>query len=231
MPHSKATRPDPALEPGPARGKGGRRLSARRKLIEAGYAVISAKGFEASSITEIIENAGVGVGSFYNHFDSKEDLAKAIFSERADAFAVGLESAALATADAAAATCFAFRRLIEEVETDKVWASFIIQLEPSMQMFDGLLRGHARTALGFGVESGLLKVENLEAGITAIHAIMIATAKAMLDGALSSQEAHRASRFALRMFGVPDDRAAELSGLTMDALRGELANQPRKEAL
>lgn len=221
-----ARSPEPPLTP----SRGGRRPSARRKLIDAGYAVISAKGFEASSITEIIEQAGVGVGSFYNHFDSKEELAKAIFSERADAFAVGLESAALATADAAAATCFAFRRLIEEVETDKVWASFIIQLEPSMQMFDGLLRGHARTALGFGVEKGLLKVENLEAGITAIHAIMIATAKAMLDGALTSEEAHRASRFALRMFGVPDDRAAELSGLTMDALRVELDKQPRPSA-
>ena len=37
------------------RPRGGRRLTARRKLIDAGYAVMSEKGFEASSITEMIE--------------------------------------------------------------------------------------------------------------------------------------------------------------------------------
>ena len=195
--------------------------------MDAGCAVMSAKGFEASSITEIIEQARVGVGSFYNHFSSKEDLAKAIFAERADAFATGLENAALATSDAAAATCFAFRRLIEEVQTDKVWAAFIVQLEPTMQMLDGLLRGHARNALSFGVAQGLLKVENLEAGITAIHAIMIATAKGMLAGDLTPEEAHGSARLALRMFGVEHGRAAELSDMSMSQLRAELARQPR----
>ena len=205
----------------------GRRPTARAKLIEAGFVVMSTKGFEGSSITEIIEQAGVGVGSFYNHFADKEELAKVIFAIRADEFATGLELAALGTSDAAAATCFAFRSLIDEVHTDKVWASFIIQLEPSMQMLDGLLRGHARSALGFGVESGLLKVENMEAGITAIHAVMIATAKDMLAGVLSPAEAHGASRFALRMFGVNAERAADLAEMTMAALRGEMARQPR----
>lgn len=183
---------------------------------------MSRNGFEGSSIGEIIEQAAVGVGSFYNHFATKEDLAKAIFAERADAFGAHLEQMALETADTAVATCYAFRRLIEEVESDKVWASFMVQLEPSMQMIDGLLRPHARVAIGYGVQSGRLKVENIEAGITAIHAVMIACAKAVLDGQLSSQEAHRASIFGLRMFGVPEDTAARLSQLSMDDLRAEL---------
>lgn len=205
----------------------GRKLTARRRLIDAGYRVMSAKGFEGSSIVEIIECAQVGVGSFYNHFSSKQDLAKVIFAERAEAFGESLEQAALATADAAAATCYAFRRMIEQVESDQVWASFMIQLEPSMQMLDGLLRKHARVALGFGVETGRLKVENMEAGITAIHALMFATAKAVLDGLLNSDEAHRASLFALRMFGVEEATSVRLSRLSMVELRLELLNSPR----
>lgn len=200
----------------------GRRETARSKLIDAGYEVMSRNGFEGSSIGEIIEQAAVGVGSFYNHFASKEDLAKAIFAERADAFGAHLEQMALETSDTAVATCYAFRRLIEEVESDKIWASFMVQLEPSMQMIDGLLRPHARVAIGYGVQSGRLKVENIEAGITAIHAVMIASAKAVLEGQLTSDEAHRASIFGLRMFGVPEPTAQRLSQLSMDELRAEL---------
>lgn len=209
------------------RGPGGRKPSARLKLVAAGYDVMSRNGFEGSSIAEIIDLAGVGVGSFYNHFASKEDLAKAIFAERAEAFGAALEQVALTAADTAAATCYAFRRLIEEVESDKVWASFLVQLEPSMQMLDGLLRHHARSAIGYGVETGRLKVDNIEAGITAIHAVMIATAKAMLDGTLSPAEAHRSSLFGLRMFGVPEDEAQRLSRLTMRQLRDELQHNAR----
>ena len=188
---------------------------------------MSRNGFEGSSIAEIIDLAGVGVGSFYNHFASKEDLAKAIFAERAEAFGAALEQVALTATDTAAVTCYAFRRLIEEVESDKVWASFLVQLEPSMQMLDGLLREHARSAIGFGVETGRLKVRNIEAGITAIHAVMIAVTKAMLDGVLSAEEAHRSSLFGLRMFGVPEGEAVRLSNLSMSALRQELKQQPR----
>ncbi len=205
-----------------AKGKGGRRLTARGKLIAAGYDVMSRNGLENSTIVEIIEEAGVGVGSFYNHFDSKEDLAKAIFADRAEAFGAMLEQTALGSTNIAAATCFAFRQLIEKVESDTMWAAFIVQLEPSMQMMDSLLRDHARTAITFGVEGGSLRIDDIEAGITAIHAVMFAIAKSMLAGSLSSQAAHRSSLFALRMFGVAEDEAVRLSSMSMASLRREL---------
>jgi AcrR family transcriptional regulator len=205
-----------------ARGRGGRRLTARDKLIAAGYDVMSRNGLESSTIVQIIEEAGVGVGSFYNHFESKEDLAKAIFADRAEAFGAMLEQTALSSTNIAAATCFAFRQLIEKVESDAMWAAFIVQLEPSMQMMDGLLRDHARTAITFGVDRGMLKIDNVEAGITAIHAVMFAIAKSVLTGGLSSQEAHRSSLFALRMFGVEEDEAVRLSRMPMASLRHEL---------
>lgn len=57
-------------------GSSARGLTARRKLIAAAYDVMSKKGLEGSTIAEIIAEAGVGVGSFYNHFTSKEELAQ-----------------------------------------------------------------------------------------------------------------------------------------------------------
>ena len=180
------------------------------------------KGLEASTLAEIIAEAGVGVGSFYKHFTSKEDLAKTVFLDRADKLGLALETTAMRTSAGAAATCFAFRRFIEEAESDALWAAFMMQLEPSMPILNELLRGHARAGLSSGIASGELKIDDIEAGITAVGGLIQAFVKARLNGTLTSAEAHRASLFALRMFGVPEAEAVRLSRLPMAALRHEL---------
>lgn len=201
---------------------GGRPPTARKKLIAAAYDVMARVGLEGSTITAIVEQAGVGAGSFYNHFTSKEDLARAVFASKVDEFGATLEHVVVRSTDAAVATCFAYRRLIEEAERDKLWAAFIVQLEPSMQMLDRLLRRYARVAIQLFVDRKQLTIHNVEVGITAIHAMEIAMVKAMLDGSVTHKEAHGSVVFALRMFGVPDDEATRLSLLSMTALRREL---------
>jgi TetR/AcrR family transcriptional repressor of nem operon len=49
--------------------------SAREDLVEAGSRVFLSKGFHAASVNDIVANAGVPKGSFYNHFESKDALA------------------------------------------------------------------------------------------------------------------------------------------------------------
>ena len=179
---------------------------------------MGAKGFETSRIVDIIEGAGVGVGSFYNHFSDKEDLARAVFSHRVEEYGRELESVAKDAPDIAAATCFIYRQLIERADQDQVWAAFILQLEPLFRMFDKLMRPHARAGLSIGIENGTFEVDDLEAAISVIHAMMLAVTQAMLTGDLSKQRAHRSSRLAMRMLGVDEDRASMLSRLPMAEL-------------
>lgn len=51
------------------------RASLRDKLLDAGVAVIHEKGYSASGVREITEAAGTPLGSFTNHFGSKEEFA------------------------------------------------------------------------------------------------------------------------------------------------------------
>ncbi len=50
------------------------RANVRDQLIESAVDVFHARGFNGSSVQDIVEAAGVPKGSFYNHFDSKEAL-------------------------------------------------------------------------------------------------------------------------------------------------------------
>lgn len=57
---------------------------AREDLLEAAARVFAEKGFQAASVDEIAERAGVSKGALYWHFESKDDLFFALLEERVD---------------------------------------------------------------------------------------------------------------------------------------------------
>jgi TetR/AcrR family transcriptional repressor of nem operon len=54
-----------------------------QRLVEAGYALFTKLGYNATGIQQITDQAGVPKGSFYNHFDSKEAFAAQIIHQYA----------------------------------------------------------------------------------------------------------------------------------------------------
>jgi|SRR2546430_8098958 len=59
----------------------------KRKLLDAALQVIRSKGYEATTVDEVCDSAGLTKGSFFHHFDSKDQLAVAAakhFAETAE---------------------------------------------------------------------------------------------------------------------------------------------------
>src|SRR3979490_2988344 len=54
-----------------------RKEQARQRLVRAAAQIIVSKGTEGLRLREIADLADVGFGSFYTHFDSKEELIAA----------------------------------------------------------------------------------------------------------------------------------------------------------
>jgi AcrR family transcriptional regulator len=53
----------------------------RRLLLEAAVRVFARKGYHASRVGDIAEEAGVAHGLLYHYFDSREDVLRAVFRE------------------------------------------------------------------------------------------------------------------------------------------------------
>ena len=53
----------------------------RNKIIEAAKEEFSRVPIHEASIKNIVENSGIARGSFYQYFDSKEDLFDVVFEE------------------------------------------------------------------------------------------------------------------------------------------------------
>src|SRR5881409_278753 len=56
-------------------------LDRRRELLDAAASVFARKGFHASRVGDIAEEAGVAHGLLYHYFRSKEEVLETIFRE------------------------------------------------------------------------------------------------------------------------------------------------------
>jgi AcrR family transcriptional regulator len=84
----------------------------RARILEAAEVVFAAEGIEVP-VDLIAEKAGVGVGTLYRHFPTKEKLCEAILLERLGGLTD--DARALADAEDPAAAFFGFiRHMVEE---------------------------------------------------------------------------------------------------------------------
>jgi TetR/AcrR family transcriptional repressor of nem operon len=69
-----------------------RKPNVREELLAAGLETLHNRGFNATSVQDITEAAGVPKGSFYNHFASKEELGSAVVAAYAEKGALRRQS-------------------------------------------------------------------------------------------------------------------------------------------
>ena len=60
--------------------------STREAVIEAATRLIHLKGYQHTTLDDVLSASGVGKGNFYHHFRSKEDLGFAILDRFVEAF-------------------------------------------------------------------------------------------------------------------------------------------------
>ena len=91
-----ATGPTTTSEASEPRAKRADAVINRQRILEAAEAVFAAEGVHVP-IDRVAERAGVGVGTVYRHFPTKEDLFEAIVVTRMDELLVAARAQAAAT--------------------------------------------------------------------------------------------------------------------------------------
>lgn len=92
----------------------------RARVLDAAEAVFAAAGLSAS-MEEVARRAGVGVGTIYRHFPTKEALFESIIVSRYERLVEEADSLSSRT-DAGAAFFGLFARMVEEAATKKAFA-------------------------------------------------------------------------------------------------------------
>lgn len=185
-----------------------RRERTRGKLTDATRELIAEKGVAGLRIQEITERADVALGSFYNHFDSKEAVVEAVIAESLESMTQTLAAEPLE--DAAELVAVAVRRFVGQAYTDPEFASVVVHLNHADALFGVAVHPAARMAVQRGIAEGRFDVPDLEVAVTGILGGALAVMRAIVDGRLGAHAETKYAEAALRSLGVPPDDAAEI---------------------
>ena len=105
-------------------------MRAREQLIDAARVVFERDAFHGARIVDVANTAGVGIGTFYRHFESKSALFQAVIGHVFDEIYVGGATSSADPADPAAAIELANRRFVEQYRREAPVHSVLEQLAP-----------------------------------------------------------------------------------------------------
>jgi len=202
-----------------------RKARTRAALIRAAQTLI-AEGRTNVPILEITQAADVGMGSFYNHFETKEQLFEAAVEAVMDGYGQLLDDLTRGIEDPAEVFACSFRltgRLYRmEPELSRVLLNNVLRLLSA----DNGLAPRARRDIKAAVEAGRFDVVDLDVAVTMTAGALIALGHLLHDQPERDVEAttDRVTEDLLRMFGVPRRQAQRICSRPLpaiDAVRGD----------
>lgn len=202
-----------------------RKARTRAALIRAAQTLI-AEGRTNVPILEITQAADVGMGSFYNHFESKEQLFEAAFEAVMDGYGQLLDDLTADIEDPAEVFACSFRltgRLNRrEPELSRVLLNNVLRLLSA----DSGLAPRARRDIAAAVEAGRFDVEDLDVAVTMTAGALLALGQLLHDQPERDVEktTDRLTEDLLRMLGVPRRQAQRICSLPLpdiDAVRAD----------
>ncbi len=198
-----------------------RRRETRGRLVAAARRIIASRGtIEAVPISEITEEADVGVGSFYNHFDSREDLFQAVVSETVETHGQILDRLTADMTDVAEVFAASARLTIRMVDDDPVWGSFVVRAGIYIQELWSALGHRLLRDLGLGLSTGRFISDNEVTTLAMIAGAILGVMQARLKGEVPDDADCLLARNLLRLLGLPEEEAAEIARRPLPVYEG-----------
>lgn len=189
-----------------------RRLRTRTRLIDAARRIVAIRGIEATPISEITDQAGVGVGSFYNHFASKEELLEAVISETFEAHGAALDRIHEGKSDIAEMLAQNIRLTMRMVDHDPIWGWFAVRTGLYAPQLQSSLGGRLERDLRRGFDAGRFVSYDERTTVAAFGGALLGVMQTKLEGKLPRNADRFLAEQLLRLLGLSPREAAEIVG-------------------
>jgi AcrR family transcriptional regulator len=188
-----------------------RRERTRQRLTDAAMLLISEKGVAGLRIQEITERADVALGSFYNHFKTKEEVVEAVVAGTIEVRAAAIVSQMAAIEDPAEVVSYACRRVVRIAVDDPELAWLFVNLDRADTLFETIVHRSALSAFEEGVARG--RFDLLDAPVALITTVggALAVMRAILEKRCGPDVDSLFAESVLRSAGLERAEAAEIA--------------------
>ncbi|BFM14858.1 TetR/AcrR family transcriptional regulator [Maricurvus nonylphenolicus] len=189
-----------------------RKARTRKKLLEAAGELTLEKDLEDISIVDITEAADVGLGTFYNHFDSKQELLKALSDDYLLAHVAELDKLIEGITDPAEIFLVSYRYTVQCVSDQKGW--HIMRQMPHSYVRDRLEARSMADSMR-GVESGRFNIPHPESLGKFFNCSVVGIMWGVADKDVTLEQAESYGVYFLRLLGIDDVEIKRLMALDL----------------
>ncbi|MGE4426659.1 MAG: TetR/AcrR family transcriptional regulator [Solirubrobacteraceae bacterium] len=196
-----------------------RRTETRRRLIEAGRAVISERGVAGLRITDVTERADVALGSFYNHFESKEALVDEVVRESLAEIVDAILDRTPPGSDPAPIIATSTQRFVALAHEQPDFARLVVNLDHADIVFMAAVEPAAREAISQGLATGRFSVVDLDTAVVTLSAGAVALIRAIVEGRYRDPDGPR--HYAVQTLitlGLDPEEARTLAGAPIEPI-------------
>lgn len=190
-----------------------RRAVTRKALIRAARQILAETGDTSASIQAIAERADVGFGSFYNHFESKNELFETAVVDALEEFGQNFDRRLAGIDDPAELVAAGFRMSARMADSHPELMQVLRRGGLGHIHSDNGLTRRALRDLQAGVASGRLTAVDPTVALSALGGTLLSLvelrfARPEVDG---DEAAVNLAEMVLRMLGLPADDAHEVA--------------------
>lgn len=179
--------------------------------------MISERGVAGLRITDVTERADVALGSFYNHFESKEALVDEVVRQSLAEIVDAILQTTPADGDPAPIIAASIRRFVALAHDQPDFARLVVNLDHADVVFIAAVEPAARDAISQGLRSGRFSVPDLDTAVVTLSGGAMALIRAIVEGryADAAGARHYAAQTLISL-GVAPDEARALADAPLD---------------
>ena len=192
-----------------------RRAKMRERLIAAGAKTIAERGLEEVTIEDVISEANVARGTFYNHFTTREEMLEAVWAARGhNPFAEILIAARGANGPAEHLSALT-RLVLQQARADETWGWLVVALSAERATVNEDLREYPLPDLREGEAVGVFHYDDLECAADVVVGAVRAGLQSLLKEPREPYYCDTLAKMLLLALGVPRAEAHRISHLPL----------------
>lgn len=178
-----------------------KRVRTRQRLTEAALRLMSERGINGTSVSEIATEAELANGTFYLYFKDKSEIVAAVCQAVTLAMHNEMDSRRLSLEEGSARVAFGTQQFIEIAAAEPTWGRLLMSAFTEFESIKDDISRYMRLDVALGVEQGCFTESVDEFVIDTLLAILRAGIEARLGGARAEVGA-RAAEYHLRVLGM-----------------------------
>jgi AcrR family transcriptional regulator len=202
-----------------------RRARTRAKLFDAAYRLFAVQGADTPTIDDVLVEAGVARGTYYNHFKTRQELFEAVAQDITTSIGDIILSAINDMPDPAERVALAFRMFIRYAVADPARGWILLRTLPLGGALNERMKAFVQSEFESARLAGALRCVSARAATDLAVGMHIMTIQRVLIEGAGDGRIEEAAAELMVAFGVPHAKAMEMAATPLR----EEASRPRTQ--